>query len=224
MAAPKRDKLMLARDRERICELLMKGYKPGQIHRIINEGRAEEYQVTREAIYNDIKVMEKEWMEAGVQNFNAWRMRIVDELLDLKRFLWEQVERSMKNKIKIESENIVDEQEYEEMKEDGIGLPQAGEVFHRKAKITEEMRDANPAYTQQILAIEDKIAELMGLKGPNKIALTDPTGTYEANSAEAVMAILERMASNAKAKIPEELQQQPKSLAEVIDAEIIDEE
>jgi hypothetical protein len=200
---------------------LKRGYKPTQIHRIINEGRSEEYQVTREAIYNDIKVMEKEWMEAGVQNFNAWRMRIVDEYLDLKRFLWEQVERSMKNKIKIESENIVDETEYEEMKEEGIGLPQNHEVFHRKARITEEMRDANPAYTAQIIAIEDKIAELMGLKGPNKIALTDPTGNYEASASEAVMAILERMANNNKSKIPE---MEPKSLAEVIDAEIIEDE
>jgi hypothetical protein len=161
--------------------------------------------------------MESEWIESGVQNFNAWRMRIVEELLDIKRVLWEEWERSKRNKLKIESESIVDKEEYEESMEEGLNLRPNEEVFHRKAKIIEEIREGNPAYTQQIIAIEDKIADLLGL---NKISFTDPSGQHEANPGEYVMAILEQMdANNKTAPIIE-----PKQIASADDEDYVDAE
>lgn len=214
MSAPKRDELTLARDRAKICDLLMKGFRVFEIVDIINADRPEHLRVTRQAIENDIRVMEKKWMESGVMNLDAWKNRLIESTIRLEKTYWEEFEKSKRPKITKGIEAIVDTSGNEDEEIDevyDIDLDRVVKLERQQTK--KEMREGNVAYLQGVQACRQFLAKLLGLD-VQKIAQTDPTGQYAAaGAADYLKSLMDDMASKGGA-LTDGLNNESKQLTE----------
>lgn len=173
---------MIAEDRAKVCQLLLMGYKSrAEIAAIINEGRDTSLHITPSQVSYDIDYMKKKLMEKGIEDYTLYRNQAIEELDLLARTYWKGYELSRRNKITIESEAIVDEDEFDEMVKEGIRLNPTEKVFQRMAKAREEQRlEGNPAFLQGVLACIDRKAKIYGVDAPSKMSLTDVSGTKDA--------------------------------------------
>lgn len=180
----RRNEVLIAQDRATICNLLRKGYRSRtEIASIINENRDKDAHVTPEQVGYDIEFMRKKYLEQGLEDFNAYRNQILDELAFLQRTYWEGYELSRRSKITLESEAVVDEENYGILSEEGLGLQPNENVFNRQVRTREEQRlEGNVAYLQGVERVIDRKAKIYGVDAPNKIALTDPSGNNEATN------------------------------------------
>ena len=185
MTGPKRDDLTLARDRAKICDLLMKGYRPFEIVDIINADRPEHMRVSRQTIENDIKFMEKKWLEAGVMNFDAWRHRLIESTIRLEKTYWDEFEKSKRPKITKATEAIVDssgDNDSDDFTGEVYDINEDAVVKLERQMTKKEMREGNVAYLQGVQACRAFLAKLIGLD-VQKIAHTDPSGQHSAEGA-----------------------------------------
>lgn len=180
--AGKRNELMIAEDRAKVCKLLAMGYtSKTEIASIINSGREQQFHISATQIHNDIEYMKNKYLETGIEDFKIYRNKVLDEINLLQRTYWEGYELSRRNKISIESEQVLEEEEYDDTMKEGLQLTSGEKIFQRVARTREEQRlEGNPAYLQGVGACIDRKAKIYGVDGTNKIALTDVTGTRDA--------------------------------------------
>lgn len=180
----RRNELEIAEDRAKVCRLLAMGYRSKtEIAAIINEGRDDSMKITPQQVAYDLEYMKNKYLSQGIEDFKVYRNQIVDELNLLKRTYWKGYELSRRNKISIESEAIVEDEDYETLVSEGVGLKQGEKVFQRMAKTREEQRlEGNVSFLQGVQACIDREAKIYGIDAPSKVALTDPSGTKESTN------------------------------------------
>ena len=196
----------------------MKGYRSKtEIASIINESRAVEFHINPSQVANDIEAMKKRFLDKGIEDYTAYRNQLLEELNLLKKTYWEGYQLSRRNKITIESEAILDNDEYDKDLTEGLGLRPNENVFIRQAKTKEEQRlEGNVAYLQGVLSVIDREAKMIGVDAPSKVALTDPSGK---NSSTNVFDFMkERLDELAQRNIdePKQLESMNKNPIEVI--------
>lgn len=183
--ALRRDDLTMEQDRSRVAELLKRGYRsPSQIADIINSTKTnEDLYVSPGVVGNDIKAIKHYYKEQQLDDYNAYRNELIEDLRQLKVTYWEGYLNSQKPKISIELETLATEEEYTLMKQEGLNIEDNEKVFLRNAKVREELRpEGNHAFLQGMFQIDDKISKIYGVDAPSKLALTDPSGEHEASS------------------------------------------
>lgn len=221
----KRNEVMIMEDRAKVCELYAKGYTSAtEIASIINIGRDLYSQITTHQVRQDLKYMEKKYIESGVVNYALAVNQSKYNLNLLKRTLWEGYQLSRKKKITIESQEVLTRELHEEMLEYGTSLDVEDlysehnpEEKMRAAKIKEEMRgEGNIAFLQGILAVEDRLNKLDGIDTPSKFAFTDVTGQKDVmgNPLEEMKNLIASVLPKAPEQLPE---------PDFIEAEIDDE-
>lgn len=192
----KRNELVIMEDRMRVCELMAKGYtSPTEIAAKLNESRSVSEHVTVGMVKSDIKYMENKFLERGLEHYEVYRNRIESSINLLKRTFWEGYELSTKKKITIESQEVMDEETFEERALYGYDEGDKEGVL-RNAKVKEEMRtEGNVAFLNGVLACEDRLMKLYGME-VSRIALTDTTGQKDiSNPLEDVKRLLEEQQS-----------------------------
>jgi hypothetical protein len=226
---------MIATDRARVCELMLRGYRnKSEMARIINQGRSEEFHISPQQITKDIKFMEEELIERGVEDLALAREQSKEELYYLLRLYYEGFERSRINKITLESarqidtpeeyDQVMDNEEFEqeELLEEGL------HPFNRNAKVKEEFRgEGNPAFLNGAKSVLDSIHKMKHVDGTTKVSLTDPTGTEEHLGIAEYMK--QRIAELSTREAPTDtdqylLESAPEQRGEYVDAEVIREE
>lgn len=185
----KRNEILIAQDRARVCDLLRMGYRSKtEIASILNENRDKNEHITPAQVANDIEFMRNMYLEQGLEDYNIYRNQILDEINMLQRTYWKGYDLSRRSKITIESESVVDNEEYDILREEGLGLRPDEDIFNRNIRAREETRaEGNPAFLQGVQACIDRKSKIYGIDAPNKVALTDPSGTKEASSAVELM-------------------------------------
>ena len=178
----KRTEMMIAEDRAKVCSLLARGFESNtEIAAVINENRELAYHISPAQIAYDKEYMKKKYLEKGIEDFAVYRGQILSELEELTRTYWVAYELSRRNKITIESDAVVDEEQYDILGNEGLGMQSGEKIFNRLAKTKEEQRlEGNPAFLQGVKSCIEQKAKMLGVDGTNKIALTDTTGTKNA--------------------------------------------
>jgi hypothetical protein len=181
--ANKRTELMIAEDRAKVCELMARGYRNrSEMARMINHGRDEKFHISAQQVAKDIKAMEDAYMEKGIENLQIAKHQALDELYYLLRMYYESFERSRVNKVTIESQKTIENQEdYDEIME-GVeeDFIEGVHPFDRQGKVKEEYRaEGNPAFLNGAKGVLDSIHKIKNVDGVSKVALTDPSGTEE---------------------------------------------
>lgn len=181
----RRNELEIAEDRARVAELLHKGYRSKtEIANIINVGKSLDKHITPEQVKYDIEAIIKKHTDRTAVDYNGYRNQLLQELYLLKKTLWEGYELSRRNKITIESEAILDEEEYSRDISEGLGVKSNENVFLRQAKTKEEVRlEGNLGFLQGVLSVIDREAKMVGIDAPSKVALTDSNGKDSATNA-----------------------------------------
>src|SRR6476661_5605874 len=188
----KRNEIEIAHDRAKVCELLNKGYRSRtEIASIINEGRPVNKHISDQQIRNDIEYMSNLYMEKGLEDFNYYRNQLEDEIQLLKRTFYKGYEMSRRNKITLESEAVVieDEENYEHLLENGLEDSNDSEEksFQRVGKLREERRlEGNPAFLQGVQGCIDRLMKLYGVEAPSKMSL-DVKGSLEVTDVALLM-------------------------------------
>jgi hypothetical protein len=164
---------------------MKRGYRsPTQIADIINSDKTNpDMYVSPAVVSNDIKAIKHYYKEQQLEDYNAYRNELIEDLRQLKLTYWEGYLKSMKPKISVEMESLATEDDYELMKAEGLNVEENERVFLRNAKVREEQRpEGNHAFLQGMFQVDDKISKIYGVDAPSKVALTDPTGQQEASS------------------------------------------
>lgn len=184
-----RDEVTRAQDRARVCELLLKGYSKAEITMLINKDKADvKDHISVQQVRTDIEFMRNEYLKQGIEDYRVYRLQAIDELNLLKKTYWEAYELSRRNKLTIESESILDEEDYLSVLEEGMGLRPNESVFGRNARTREEVRlEGNPVFLQGVRDCRAALNKIYGIEAPEKLALTDPTGQHEAGSIAELM-------------------------------------
>lgn len=180
----KRTEIMIAEDKAKISELLVRGHRnKAEIARILNEGRDEQYHISAAQVSKDITAIEEAYLEKSVENIEIYRHRALEELYYLLKKCYEGYEKSCLNKVTLESmKTINDDEEYQELMGGEFEQEELEEVnlFTRNGKLKEEFRgEGNPAFLNSAKSILDSINKIKGVDGASKISLTDPSGTQE---------------------------------------------
>jgi len=191
----KRNDGMIEQDRRIIAKLLLEGFHTYEIQEIINGGRPLEQQISRQAIDNDIRILETRWKNSGMIDFNMWKNRLLDELENLKHMYHKELKDSRRNKVTTAIEALADDEAIDEMNVNG-GRP-GDMAMVKRVQTKEEMREANPAYMAGISAVIAQQCKMLGIDAPSKISFTDPTGENEANGTGAFLkALFDKMEDN----------------------------
>jgi hypothetical protein len=180
----RRNELMIVEDRATVCELFRRGYRSRtEIASIMNENRDKNFHVTPSQVGDDLQFMKNKLIEKGIEDLSYYRNTIVDELNHLQRAYWRGYDLSRRTKITLESEAVTDSEEYDVLKNEGLGLKPDEDVFARNVRTREEQRaEGNPAFLAGVQTCIDRKAKIYGVDAPSKVALTDPSGNNSATN------------------------------------------
>lgn len=173
-----RDYLQREEDRDRIAYFLSLGYQStAKIAQLINAEKTENF-ISKATVATDIKVLEQEIKEKRVENVQVWRTKLLNSFMLGAEMAIESFEKSKRNVVKIKSTVVVDNEAYDDIAQNGVGLsPQNENIFLRQAIVEETTNPAgNPAFLAEWHKNLDKVTKLLGIDAPSKIALTDPSG------------------------------------------------
>jgi hypothetical protein len=137
-----------------VASLYLSGTRQGKI--------AEKMGVDPSQITYDIRVLHKKWKESSIRDFDEARGKELAKIDELEREYWEAWTRSQRIR-----------QITSTKKKQGT-LQSSNEASLRK-----EEHDGDPRFLQGVMSCIVKRCELLGLNMPEKVSLTDPTGTKE---------------------------------------------
>lgn len=149
MAAKKRQKDQILRDRARIAELKFQNYTDAEIRDIIAQETGTE--LSRRQITYDINKVREEWRETRLSHFNALIMEELHRLDSTERMIWQAMR-----------DSAVTGKQKETIRrgEDGVVTIDAVE----KSGI-------DPRFIAQILRVQEERRKLLGLYAPQQIGV-----------------------------------------------------
>ena len=161
MSAPKRTPGQREKDREIISEMW--------VQKVPQRIMAERLGISQSQVFREIQKLKQRWQASADCNTKEVIADSLEELRYCKARLWEAYERSCKD-AEISTTSIVKGR----VGKDGVALPDL-----TKAQKVAKGQTGDPHILNSIAAIIEQECRIHNVIGPQKISLTDPSGTKE---------------------------------------------
>jgi hypothetical protein len=155
MAAPKRKKIQINRDRVLIAEYYLQGKTQNQIVEILNNDTTRGYTLTQAIISRDLKAIQSEWLVKSLTDFNQARANELAKIDALEREYWRGWERSRQSK-------TVSKSKKEESKRKS----------KQSAELVKEEQVGDPRFLQGIEQCINRRCQLLGLDAPKRLSIS----------------------------------------------------
>jgi len=152
---PKRTKIQREYDLQEIANLYLKGWIQAAISKHIADNRP--YRVSQQQISNDIKAIQKRWLESSLVDYDASKAEALAKIDNLEQTYWLQYEASKQPMAKRKVSKKVDGETVEVSQELASGA-------------------GDPRYLQGVQWCIDRRIKLMGLDSPIKSEVTGKGG------------------------------------------------
>lgn len=163
MAAPKRNKQQILRDRIVISDLYSRSWNQEKIADYLSSRESDftpKIQYSEDMIKRDLKAVRDGWLKSSLRNFDEMRAEQLAKLNQMEAEAWREWQRSC-----------------EDYTKKTTGSNSQGSI----SKIETGTQTGDPRYMTAILSIIERRCRLLGLDQPQKIAPTTPDGakTYQ---------------------------------------------
>ncbi len=149
MAAPKRTKFQIERDRQDIADWYLQGLTQAAIAERVNSDPERGYTLTQQTISNDIRRIQKLWMASSLRDFDEMKAQELAKIDRLEREYWRGWERSC--------------QDAETMRQEG----DAGGV--EKVVRTAKGQAGNPQFLAGVERCIERRCKILGIDAPTKM-------------------------------------------------------
>ena len=193
MAATKRSKFQIDRDRQMITDLYCQGMIQADIAERINTDPARHYTLTQQMISYDLKQIQNAWLKSSLRDFDEARARELAKVDRLEREYWRAWERSCEDAETIRQEGS--------RKPDREGMPPVEKIVK-----TAKGQAGDPRFLQGVQWCIDRRIKILGIEAASKIEIRD--WRKEAEAAGLDLAELEAMREQLTKQMYEKMMEQ----------------
>ena len=154
MAAPKRTRFQIQRDRYEIAKYYLRGLPQWRIAKIINEDEGRDYTITRQTVGRDIKMIQKAWKESSLIDMAEEKQIALAKVDNLERTYWDAWERSC--------------EDAETKRLEGTLAPGEDQGKPTKQILTRKGQAGDPRFLTGIQWCIERRCKILGIDAPSK--------------------------------------------------------
>ncbi len=152
---PKRTRIQREYDLKEISDLYLKGWIQADIRSHLAQTR--DYEISQQTISNDIKALQKRWLESSLVSFDEAKAQEIEKINHLEMTYWAAYENSKDPTVRRKTVKKVD-----------------GAVTEGTQEVIADTGD--PRFLQGVLNCIDRRIKLLGLDAPTKREVSGPGG------------------------------------------------